>query len=564
MSKNKETFTITAALPYANGPIHIGHLAGVYIPADIFARYKRLTNNDVAFICGSDEHGVAISLASKKASISPKELIDKYDKMIKKSFDEFGILFDNYSRTSNKIHHETSINFFENLKEKNLFSLIKSEQFFDVNENQFLADRYISGTCPVCGFDEAYGDQCEKCGTTLSPEELINPKSTISNSSPILKETKHYYIKLDEFEEFIRNWITVENKDKWKTNVVGQVKSWLDSGLKPRAVTRDLDWGIPVKIDDEDGKVLYVWFEAPIGYISSTIEWANANDKDWEQYWKNPETNLIHFIGKDNIVFHCIIFPIMLRMFGDFILPKNVPANEFLNLEGNKISTSRNWAVWLHEYLIDFPNMQDVLRYVLTSTCPETKDNDFTWKDFQIRNNSELVAIYGNFTNRVLSLINKYYDGKIPNPDSKNNTDELVLNEVKSLKSKIELSLNEFKFREAVKNLMNIARVGNKHLAETEPWKIKESDPERVEQILQTSYIIITYLSVLSEPFIPFTSYKLMKMIGLNNFSWDMLDNISENIDYSFKIDKIEMLFRKIEDSEIDLQLNKLNGNPNS
>ncbi len=563
MSNNKETFTITAALPYANGPIHIGHLAGVYIPADIFARYKRLTNNDVAFICGSDEHGVAISLASKKASISPKELIDKYDKMIKKSFDEFGILFDNYSRTSNKIHHETSIKFFENLKEKNLFSLIKSEQFFDVNENQFLADRYISGTCPVCGYDEAYGDQCEKCGSTLSPEELKNPKSTISNSAPILKETKHYYIKLDEFEEFIKNWITVENKDKWKTNVVGQVKSWLDSGLKPRAVTRDLDWGIPVKIDDEDGKVLYVWFEAPIGYISSTIEWAKANDKDWEQYWKNPETNLIHFIGKDNIVFHCIIFPIMLRMFGDFILPKNVPANEFLNLEGNKISTSRNWAVWLHEYLIDFPNMQDVLRYVLTSTCPETKDNDFTWKDFQTRNNSELVAIYGNFTNRVLSLINKYYDGKIPNPDSRNNADELVLNEVKSLKSKIELSLNEFKFREAIKNLMNIARVGNKHLAETEPWKIKESDPERVEQILQTSYIIITYLSVLSEPFIPFTSYKLMKMIGLNNFSWDMLDNVSENIDYSFKIDKIEMLFRKIEDSEIDLQLNKLNGNPN-
>ena len=562
MSNNKETFTITAALPYANGPIHIGHLAGVYIPADIFARYKRLTNNDVAFICGSDEHGVAISLASKKASISPKELIDKYDKIIKNSFDEFGILFDNYSRTSSKVHHETSLNFFDNLKEKNLFSLIKSEQFFDVDENQFLADRYISGTCPVCGFDEAYGDQCEKCGSTLSPEELINPKSTISNSSPILKDTKHYYIKLDEFEEFIRNWITVENKDKWKTNVVGQVKSWLDSGLKPRAVTRDLDWGIPVKIDDEDGKVLYVWFEAPIGYISSTIEWAKANDKDWEQYWKNPETNLIHFIGKDNIVFHCIIFPIMLRMFGDFILPKNVPANEFLNLEGNKISTSKNWAVWLHEYLIDFPNMQDVLRYVLTSTCPETKDNDFTWKDFQVRNNSELVAIYGNFTNRVLSLINKYYDGKIPNPDSKNNTDELVLNEVKSLKGKIELSLNEFKFREAIKNLMNIARFGNKHLAETEPWKIKDSDPVRVEQILQTSYVIIIYLSVLSEPFLPFTSNKLMKMIGLNNFSWDMLDNINENVDYNFKIDKIEMLFRKIEDSEIDLQINKLNGNP--
>ena len=564
MQKNKETYTITAALPYANGPIHIGHLAGVYIPADIFARYKRLTNNDVAFICGSDEHGVAISLASKKASISPKELIDKYDRMIKKSFNEFGILFDNYSRTSNNIHHKTSLNFFENLKEKNLFSLIKSEQFFDKDENQFLADRYISGTCPICGFDEAYGDQCEKCGSTLSPDELKNPKSTISNSTPILKETKHYYIKLDEFEEFIRNWITVENKDKWKTNVVGQVKSWLDSGLKPRAVTRDLDWGVPVKIDDEDGKVLYVWFEAPIGYISSTIEWAKANNKDWEQYWKNPETNLIHFIGKDNIVFHCIIFPIMLKMFGDFILPKNVPANEFLNLEGNKISTSKNWAVWVHEYLIDFPNMQDVLRYVLTSTCPETKDNDFTWKDFQTRNNSELVAIYGNFTNRVLSLINKYYDGKIPNPISKNNNDELILNEVKSLKSKIKLCLNEFKFREAVKNLMNIARVGNKHLAETEPWKIKESDPERVEQILQTSYIIISYLSVLSEPFLPFTSIKLKKMIGLNNFSWDMLDNVIENIDYSYKIDKIEMLFRKIEDSEIELQINKLKGNLNS
>ena len=563
MPNNKETFTITAALPYANGPIHIGHLAGVYIPADIFSRFKRLTNNDVVFICGSDEHGVAISLASKKASISPNELIDKYHKMIKKSFDEFGILFDNYSRTSNKVHHETSLKFFKNLEEKNLFSLIKSEQFFDEDENQFLADRYISGTCPICSFDEAYGDQCEKCGSTLSPDELKNPKSTISNSTPILKETKHYYIKLDEFEDFIRNWITVENKDKWKINVVGQVKSWLDSGLKPRAVTRDLDWGIPVKIDGEDGKVLYVWFEAPIGYISSTIEWAKENDKDWEQYWKNPNTNLIHFIGKDNIVFHCIIFPIMLKMFGDFILPKNVPANEFLNLEGNKISTSRNWAVWLHEYLIDFPNMQDVLRYVLISTCPETKDNDFTWKDFQTRNNSELVGIYGNFTNRVLSLINKYYYGKIPNPNSKNNIDELVLNEVKSLKSKIELCLNEFKFREAVKSLMNIARVGNKHLAETEPWKIKESDPERVEQILQTSYIIITYLSVLSEPFIPFTSNKLMKMIGLNDFSWDMLDNVHENIDYSFKIDKIEMLFRKIEDFEIDLQINKLNGNPN-
>ena len=558
ISKNKETITITAALPYANGPIHIGHLSGVYIPADIYARYKRLTNNDVAFICGSDEHGVAISLASKKASVSPKELIDKYDKIIKSSFQEFGILFDNYSRTSKKIHHETSLKLFEDLKEKNLFSLIKSEQFFDVEENQFLADRYISGVCPFCNYEDAFGDQCEKCGSTLSPEELKNPRSTISNSTPILKQTKHYFIKLNEFEEFIRNWITVENKDKWKTNVVGQVKSWLDNGLKPRAVTRDLDWGIPVKVDNEDGKVLYVWFEAPIGYISSTIEWAKKNNKDWEKYWKNPDTNLIHFIGKDNIVFHCIIFPIMLKMFGNFILPKNVPANEFLNLEGNKISTSRNWAVWLHEYLIDFPDMQDVLRYVLISTCPETKDNDFTWKDFQARNNSELVAIYGNFANRVLSLIKKYYDGKIPKVKAKNRVDDLVLEDVKVLKEEIESNLDNFKFREATKNLMNIARIGNKYLAETEPWKIKESDPLRVEQILHTSFIIISYLAIVSEPFLPFTSVKLKNMIGLNNYSWDDLDKIFGTVNYNFTIVDIEILFKRIEDSEIEYQIDKL------
>ena len=563
ISKNKETFTITAALPYANGPIHIGHLSGVYIPADIYARYKRLTNNDVAFICGSDEHGVAISLASKKASITPKELIDKYDKIIKSSFQEFGILFDNYSRTSKKIHHETSLKLFEDLKEKNLFSLIKSEQFFDVEENQFLADRYISGVCPFCNYEDAFGDQCEKCGSTLSPEELKNPRSTISNSTPILKQTKHYFIKLNEFEEFIRNWITVENKDKWKTNVVGQVKSWLDNGLKPRAVTRDLDWGIPVKVDNEDGKVLYVWFEAPIGYISSTIEWAKKNNKDWEKYWKNPDTNLIHFIGKDNIVFHCIIFPIMLKMFGNFILPKNVPANEFLNLEGNKISTSRNWAVWLHEYLIDFPDMQDVLRYVLISTCPETKDNDFTWKDFQARNNSELVAIYGNFANRVLSLIKKYYDGKIPKVESKNRVDELVLEDVKVLKEEIESNLDSFKFREATKNLMNIARIGNKYLAETEPWKIKESDPLRVEQILHTSFIIISYLAIVSEPFLPFTSVKLKNMIGLNDYSWDDLDKIFGTINYNFTIVDIEILFKRIEDSEIEYQIDKLKKSAN-
>ena len=558
MLKNKETFTITAALPYANGPIHIGHLAGVYIPADIYARYKRLTDNEVAFICGSDEHGVAISLASKKASISPKELIDKYDNIIKTSFEEFGISFDNYSRTSKKIHHETSLELFNTLKEKDLFSLQKSKQFYDTKENQFLADRYISGDCPICNAKDAYGDQCEKCGSTLSPEELKNPKSTISDSSPILKETKHYYIKLNEFEEFIREWITVENKDTWKANVTGQVKSWLDSGLKPRAVTRDLDWGIPVQVDGEEGKVLYVWFEAPIGYISSTKEWAKKNNKNWEDYWKNPETNLIHFIGKDNIVFHCIIFPIMLKMFGDFILPKNVPANEFLNLEGDKISTSRNWAVWLHEYLIDFPDMQDVLRYVLTSTCPETKDNDFTWKEFQTRNNSELVAIYGNYTNRVLSLIDKYYEGKIPNPDNLNDNDTKILSEVISEKNDIESNLNQFKFREALKSLINIARIGNKYLADTEPWKIKKENPERVEQILKTSFEIVSYLAVLSEPFIPFTSEKLKKMIGLNKSEWSNLDNLGDEIDFSFTITNKEMLFRRIEDSEIEFQISKL------
>ena len=558
MKKNIETYTITAALPYANGPIHIGHLAGVYIPADIYARYKRLTNNDVVFICGSDEHGVAISLASKKASISPKELIDKYDKIIKSSFEKFGISFDNYSRTSKKIHHDTSIDLFNLLKEKNLFSLKESEQYYDTEENQFLADRYIIGTCPCGKFDEAYGDQCEKCGATLSPDELVNPRSAISDSKPILKQTKHYYIKLDEFEEFIREWITVENKEKWKTNVVGQVKSWLDSGLKPRAVTRDLDWGIPVKVDDENGKVLYVWFEAPIGYISSTKEWAENNNKDWKKYWKNSKTNLIHFIGKDNIVFHCIIFPIMLKMFGDYILPKNVPANEFLNLEGQKISTSRNWAVWLHEYLIEFPNMQDVLRYVLTSTCPETKDNDFTWKEFQTRNNSELVAIYGNYTNRVLSLIDKYYEGKIPTPENRNDKDYEILNEVISKKNDIESNLNQFKFREALKSLINIARIGNKFLADTEPWKIKNENPERVEQILKTSFEIVSYLAVLSEPFIPYTSKKLKKMIGINKSEWSDLDNLGDKIDFSFTITNKEMLFRRIEDSEIEFQINKL------
>ncbi len=558
MLKNKETYTITAALPYANGPIHIGHLAGVYIPADIYSRFKRLTNNDVAFICGSDEHGVAISLASRKASISPKDLIDRYDQMIKSSFEEFGISFDNYSRTSKKIHHETSLIFFNQLKEKNLFSLKKSEQYFDSSENQFLADRYIIGTCPICSFDHAYGDQCEECGSDLSPDELINPRSTISDTAPILKETKHYYIKLNEFEDFIREWITVENKDIWKVNVIGQVKSWLDSGLKPRAVTRDLDWGIPVKVDGDNGKVLYVWFEAPIGYISSTKEWAEKNNKNWGKYWKDSDSKLIHFIGKDNIVFHCIIFPIMLKMFGDFILPTNVPANEFLNLEGEKISTSRNWAVWLHEYLVEFPDMQDVLRYVLTATCPETKDNDFTWKEFQTRNNSELVAIFGNFTNRVLSLIEKYYNGKIPNPKILEISDNETIDQVMSLRINIGNSIDEFKFREALKNLMGIARLGNKYLADNEPWKIKNENPERVEQILKTSFIIVSHLALHCEPFMPFTSRKLKNMIGLSETISLNFSNIEEEINFDFKIKNKEMLFRRIEDSEIETQIKKL------
>mgnify|MGYP001462818605 CR=1 FL=1 len=563
MKKNIETYTITAALPYANGPIHIGHLAGVYIPADIYARYKRLTKNDVAFICGSDEHGVAISLASKKASISPKELIDKYDKMIKSSFEEFGISFDNYSRTSKKIHHETSIELFNLLKDKGLFSLIQSEQFFDVNENQFLADRYITGDCPICNSEGAYGDQCEKCGATLSPDELVNPRSAISDSKPILKQTKHYYIKLDEFEEFIREWITVENKEKWKTNVVGQVKSWLDSGLKPRAVTRDLDWGIPVKVDDENGKVLYVWFEAPIGYISSTKEWAENNNKDWKKYWKNSKTNLIHFIGKDNIVFHCIIFPIMLKMFGDYVLPKNVPANEFLNLEGQKISTSRNWAVWLHEYLIDFPNQQDVLRYVLTANAPESKDNDFTWKEFQARNNNELVAIYGNFINRVVVLTHKYYDGKVPSPGELNNEDQIVLDSVVNFQKKISDKIESFKFRESIKELINLARLGNKYLADHEPWKLIKTSPERVNSIIYVSLQLVAHIAYLSEPFLPFTSHKLLKILNLKKSKWNILRKESILME-GHTINQQELLFSKIEDSQINQQLNKLNNYKNT
>ncbi|MEC7879754.1 MAG: methionine--tRNA ligase [Bacteroidota bacterium] len=559
MSGKNKRFTVTAALPYANGPIHIGHLAGVYIPADIFSRYQRLINNDVAFICGSDEHGVAISLQARKESITPKELIDRYDKLIRDSFEKFGISFDNYSRTSREIHHKNSIELFNLLNEKDLFSFKTTKQYYDKEAKQFLADRYIIGICPICDAADAYGDQCENCGSTLSTDELKNPKSTISNSKPILKDTKHWYINLNEFEDFITDWITKEHKDDWKPNVTGQVKSWLDNGLKPRAVTRDLDWGIPINVEGEEGKVLYVWFEAPIGYISSTKEWAEKNKKDWSKYWKDENTKLVHFIGKDNIVFHCIIFPIILKMLGDYILPFNVPANEFLNLEGNKISTSKNWAVWLHEYLEDFPNMQDVLRYVLTVNAPETKDNDFTWKEFQMRNNSELVAIYGNFVNRVLTLIIKYYNGIVPNPDSLDNSNKKIIEQVKGFPKSIGKSLDEFKFREAIKSLMNLARIGNKYLADSEPWKLQKSNPEKVKEILYVGYIIICYLSILSEPFLPNTAKKLKSQLNLGEIkNWNDLDYLNNKIDFSSNIESKEVLFRKIEDDEIIRQVEKL------
>ena len=559
MSGKNKRFTVTAALPYANGPIHIGHLAGVYIPADIFSRYQRLINNDVAFICGSDEHGVAISLQARKESITPKELIDRYDKLIRDSFEKFGISFDNYSRTSREIHHKNSIELFNVLNEKDLFSSKTTKQYYDKEAKQFLADRYIIGVCPICDAADAYGDQCENCGSTLSTDELKNPKSTISNSKPILKDTKHWYINLNEFEDFIKDWITKEHKDDWKPNVTGQVKSWLDNGLKSRAVTRDLDWGIPINVEGEEGKVLYVWFEAPIGYISSTKEWAEKNKKDWSKYWKDENTKLVHFIGKDNIVFHCIIFPIILKMLGDYILPFNVPANEFLNLEGRKISTSRNWAVWLHEYLEDFPNMQDVLRYVLTVNAPETKDNDFTWKEFQMRNNSELVAIYGNFVNRVLILIIKYYSGIVPNPDSLDNSNKKIIEQVKGFPKSIGKSLDEFKFREAIKSLMNLARIGNKYLADSEPWKLQKSNPEKVKEILYVGYIIICYLTILSEPFLPNTAKKLKSQLNLDEIkNWNDLDSLNTKIDFSSNIEYKEVLFRKIEDDEILRQIEKL------
>ena len=553
-------YTITAALPYTNGPIHIGHLAGVYIPADIYTRYLRGQGKDVAFICGSDEHGAAISLKAKKEGKTPQEIIDTYDQIIRDSFQRFGITFDNYSRTSRKIHHETAQGFFKQLNEKKIFEEINSDQLYDPEAQQFLADRFVLGTCPICQNTEAYGDQCESCGSSLSATELINPKSTISGAKPVLKKTKHWYLPLNKYENFISDWILKGHKKDWKPNVYGQVKSWIDTGLKPRAVTRDLDWGIPVPLKGEVGKVLYVWFDAPIGYISSTKEWADQKGIDWEPYWKDKDTQLVHFIGKDNIVFHCIIFPIMLHASGEYILPENVPANEFLNLEGQKISTSKNWAVWLHEYLEEFPEHQDVLRYVLTANAPETKDNDFTWDEFQARNNNELVAIYGNFINRVVVLTHKYYAGEIPKASELLEIDIGVLSEMRLLPKKIGTSIELYRFREASQLLMQLARIGNKYLADTEPWKLIKSDPERVKTIINIALQIATGLSVLSEPILPFTASKLKNMLNLNvaNLKWQDVSTKDMLIPSGHLIRKAKLLFQKVEDEQMEYQRSKL------
>ena len=551
-------YTITAALPYTNGPIHIGHLSGVYIPADIYARYLRLCDKDVVFICGSDEHGVAISIKASKEETTPNAIIDKYDEIIRKSFEKFGISFDNYSRTSRQIHHETASDFFKKLNSNKKLIEMNSDQLYDKISNKFLADRFVTGTCPRCSFEQAYGDQCEKCGSSLNAIDLVNPKSTLSGEKPILKNTKHWYLPLNKYEKFIKDWILDKHNDEWKANVYGQVKSWVDEGLKPRAVTRDLDWGIPVPTNGAEGKVLYVWFDAPIGYISSTKEWAIENNKNWEDYWKNEETELVHFIGKDNIVFHCIIFPTMLKAHGEYILPKNVPANEFLNLEGEKISTSKNWAVWIHEYLEDFPNKEDVMRYVLTSNMPETKDSDFTWKDFQSKNNNELVAIYGNFVNRVIVLINKYYQGNIPTPELYTDEDLEVINLVKIARDKISLALEKFRFRESNSEMINVARIGNKYLADNEPWKEIKSNPSRTKTILFTSVQIVSALAYLSEPFLPFTSFKLKSILNIEKqIEWKEILNFNI-IKSGHKINKESFLFEKIEDKQIYNQYQKL------
>lgn len=558
MSTTKR-YTITAALPYTNGPVHIGHLAGVYVPADIYARYLRNTENDVLYVCGSDEHGVPITIKAKKEGVSPQDIVDKYHAIIKKSFEDFGISFDNYSRTSAKIHHKTASEFFKKLYDEGKFIEEETEQLFDAEANQFLADRFVVGTCPKCGNEESYGDQCEKCGTSHNATDLINPKSAITGNTPTTKITKHWYLPLDKYEKWLREWIVEGHKNDWKTNVLGQVKSWLDDGLKPRAVTRDLDWGIPVPVEGSEGKVLYVWFDAPIGYISSTKEWAEREGKDWEPYWKDKDTKLIHFIGKDNIVFHCIIFPAMLKAEGSYILPENVPANEFLNLEGDKISTSKNWAVWLHEYLEDFPGKQDVLRYALTANAPETKDNDFTWKDFQARNNNELVAIFGNFINRVVVLTNKYYNGIVPESNGFLDVDIETLEKLKKFPGIIGSSIERYRFREASQELINLARLGNKYLADEEPWKKIKENPERVKTIMFVALQIATGLSIVAEPFLPFSSKKLNQILNISeNIAWNSIEKTDELISPNHQIGKAELLFAKIEDSEIQAQLDKL------
>lgn len=560
MLQDPKRYTVTAALPYTNGPIHIGHLAGVYVPSDIYSRFLRLQGKDVAFICGSDEHGVAISMKAKKEGITPQEVIDKYHAIIKQSFEDFGISFDNYSRTSAKIHHDTASEFFKKLYGEGKFIEEVTEQLYDEKADQFLADRFVTGTCPKCSHPEAYGDQCENCGTSLNATDLINPKSTITGTTPILKSTKHWFLPLDQYDAFLREWILEGHKNDWKPNVYGQVKSWLDDGLKPRAVTRDLDWGIPVPVEGAEGKVLYVWFDAPIGYISSTKEWAQREGKDWEPYWKSEDTKLVHFIGKDNIVFHCVIFPAMLKAEGSYIMPDNVPANEFLNLEGNKLSTSKNWAVWLHEYLQDFPGQQDVLRYSLTATAPETKDNDFTWKDFQARNNNELVAIFGNFINRVVVLTNKYYEGVVPAPNAYSDVDEATLTEMRAYPAVIASSIERYRFREALTELMNLARLGNKYLADEEPWKVIKENPARVQTQMYVALQIAAALSVLSEPFLPFTAAKLKNMlsIGEGSLNWNDITLKSDILAAGSQIGQAELLFAKIEDEEIQKQIDRL------
>ena len=558
MLKNPKRYTITAALPYTNGPIHIGHLAGVYVPSDIYARYLRLQGRDVAFICGSDEHGVAISMKAKKEGITPQEVIDKYDAIIRQSFLDFGISFDNYSRTSSEIHHKTASEFFKKLYDKGDFIEETTDQLYDAKADQFLADRFVTGTCPKCDNPEAYGDQCEKCGSTLNATDLINPKSTITGDTPILKSTKHWFLPLNRYESFLREWILEGHKNDWKPNVYGQVKSWVDGGLEPRAVTRDLDWGIDVPVAGAEGKKLYVWFDAPIGYISATKEWAAREGKDWEPYWKDEETKLVHFIGKDNIVFHCIIFPAMLKAEGSYILPDNVPANEFLNLEGNKLSTSKNWAVWLHEYLQDFPEKQDSLRYALTANAPETKDNDFTWKDFQARNNNELAAVFGNFINRVVVLTNKYYDGIVPTPNEFSEVDKQTLAELKAYPAVISSSIERYRFREALSELMNVARLGNKYLADEEPWKMIKENPARVQTQMYVALQIASALAILSEPFLPFTSTKLCNILHIEVNNWNLEFENWNLTKPGHQIGQAEILFAQIEDTEIQKQLDKL------